>query len=484
MKISWKTVLPLIVWLVVVLIPTPAGLQPNAWAFFAVFAAVITGMIFDSMAPGALGLIGVAFAVAMRYVNADVTQSINWGLSGFSDTTVWLIFGAFTFAIGYSKSGLGRRIALFFVKLLGGRTLGLGYAIELADLVLAPGTPSNTARSAGTIFPVIRNIPALYGSEANSPTARKIGSYIMWTAFAATGVTSSMFITALAPNAAALTLVKTATKLDINWMQWFLGFLPVAIVLLVLVPLLVYVIYPPEIKTSKEIPEWASSELAKMGPLSRNEIKMIVLVLFAIFLWVTGSNSLISLPYLGTNYINATSVVLVAIALMLVTQVVDFQDIISNKAAWEVFLYFATLLTLAAGLNTVGFIKWFADLVSAPLKGLDPILILAVLVALFFWIHYFFTSLTAHTTAVLPVVLAVGVKLLPPNLLMPFSLLCVYSLGIMGVISPYATGPAPIYYGSGFVSRSDFWKLGLIFGLIFFFALLLIGIPYLTAVKL
>jgi hypothetical protein len=111
---------------------------------------------------------------------------------------------------------------MMLVRWLGGRTLGLGYAITLADLVLAPGTPSNTARSGGTVFPVISNIPGLYGSEPG-PTARKIGSYIMWTAFAATCVTSSMFITALAPNAAALSIVKGAVQKDAlnspNWLR-------------------------------------------------------------------------------------------------------------------------------------------------------------------------------------------------------------------------------------------------------------------------
>ena len=267
MKLNWKVVIPLAVWVVLVLYSVlfgvPAGLTQSAWWYFALFAAVILGLILEPIPAAAIGLIGVTVAATMRYVNADITASVTWALSGFQDTTVWLIFGAFVFSMGYNKTGLGRRIALLLVKWLGGRTLGLGYAITLADLVLSPGTPSNTARSGGTIFPVIRNIPALYGSEPNSPSARKIGSYIMWTALAATCVTSSMFITALAPNAAALTIVKNTAKLDINWVQWFMGFLPVGIVLLVLVPLLVYLIYPPEIKTSKEIPQWAGGELAK-----------------------------------------------------------------------------------------------------------------------------------------------------------------------------------------------------------------------------
>lgn len=481
-----KAAIPLLVWLVLVIYPlifgVPAGLTLSAWWYFALFAAVIVGLVVEPIPTAAIGLIGVAVAAAMRYVNADMTQSVNWALSGFSDSTVWLIFGAFVFSMGYNKTGLGRRIALMLVRWLGGRTLGLGYAISFADLVLAPGTPSNTARSAGTVYPVIRNIPGLYGSEPG-PTARRIGSYIMWTAFAATCVTSSMFITALAPNAAALAIVKTTTKIDINWLQWFIGFIPVGIVLLLLVPIITYIIYPPEIKASKEIPVWASGELGKLGKITRQEIVMIVLVLLAIFLWITGSNSLFSLPYFGTNFINATTVVLVIIALMLVTNVVTWEEILANKAAWNVLVWFATLVTLANGLNQVGFVKWFANLAAAPLKGLDPLMAMGLLVALFFFIHYFFASLSAHTAAVLPVVLAIGIAI-PGIPVLPFALLCVYALGLIGILTPYATGPSPVYYGSGFISRTDFWKLGLIFGLIFFAGLIIIGAPWLLNIKL
>ena len=210
---------------------------------------------------------------------------------------------------------------------------------------------------------------------------------------------------------------------------------------------------------------------------------MIALVVLAIFLWITGSNTLFALPYFGTNFINATTVVLVGIALMLVTGIVTWEEILANKAAWNVLVWFATLVTLASGLNTVGFVAWFAKLAAAPLQGLDPIMAMAMLVALFFFIHYFFASLSAHTAAVLPVVLAIGLQIkgIPA---LPFALLLVYALGLMGIITPYATGPSPIYYGSGYISRTDFWKLGLIFGVIFVAALLIIGIPYLTAVQL
>lgn len=480
-RFPWRQVLPVAVWLAVMLLPAPRGLNATQWHYFAIFLGAITGLVVEALSPGAIGIIAVAFAAVMRYVEADPTRSITWALSGFGDTTVWLIVGAFVFAIGYRESGLGRRIALSLVKALGRRTLGLGYAIAFADLLLAPGTPSNTARSGGTIFPIISNIPRIYGSEPG-PTSRKIGAYLMWTAFAATAVTSSMFATSLAPNVAAIGIVSRIAHVTVTWPQWFFGFVPVGIVLFLLVPLLTYVLYPPEIKVSPEVPAWAGRELEQMGRFSRKEWTMTVLILAAMFFWITGATPGISLPFLGSNFINATTVVLAVIAALLLTGVINYHAIVAESAAWEVFLYFATLLVLADGLNRLGIIKWFADVASGPLAGLAPMTAMILLVALFFWIHYFFSSLTAHTAAVLPIVLGVGMAMhgVP---LVPFIMLCLYSLGLMGVISPYATGPAPIYFTSGYIVRGQFWKLGLIYGVLFFVALIAIGTPWLMLVR-
>jgi anion transporter len=481
LKLNWRTLAPLVVWLVIYLIPVPDGLKPNQWHYFAVFAAVIAGLVLESMPVGAVGLIGLTAATLLGYVESDPNKALRWMLSGFSESTVWLIVGAFIFAIGYRKSGLGKRIALVLVRKLGRRTLGLGYAIAFADLVLAPATPSNTARSGGTIYPIISNIPRIYGSEPG-PTARRIGTYVMWTAFAATAVTSSMFLTALAPNAAALGIAKKTVGVDVIWSQWFTGFAPLGILLILLVPLLSYALCRPEIKESPEITAWASRELETMGPMSRNEWVMSLLVILAMLLWIVGANPNITVPGLGSNFINATTVVFVIISLLLLTGVVDFADIVAEKSAWEVFFYFTSLLTLASGLNEIGFIKWVAEGFAKPLLGTSPMVAMLLLVALFFWIHYFFSSITSHAAAVLPVVLAVGTGIPGVNVPM-LTMLCLYSLGLMGVISPYATGPAPMYYGSGFIGKSEFWKLGLIFGLVYFAGLLLILVPWLSAIR-
>ena len=387
-------------------------------------------------------------------------------LGGFSESTVWLIVGAFVFSIGYRKSGLGRRLALMLVRSLGRRTIGLGYAVAFSDLVLAPATPSNTARTGGTIYPIVSNIPRIYGSEPG-PTAGKIGTYVMWTAFATTAVTSSLFLTALAPNAAALSIAKKIVNVEVGWSQWFIGFAPLGILLLLLVPLLSYLVCRPEVKESPEIvsgapassPRWDRPR-AMNGSWRR----------WCCWRCSSGSAAPIRTSACrssGRNFINPTMVVFVVISLMLVTGVIEFDDIVSEKSAWEVFFYFTSLLTLSSGLNEIGFIKWVAEGYAKPLASVSPTMGMILLVSFFFWIHYFFSSITSHAAAVLPVVLAVGTSI--PGLSVPtLTLLCVYSLGLMGVISPYATGPAPMYFGSGYIGKGDFWKFGLIFGVIYF----------------
>jgi len=53
----------------------------------------------------------------------------------------------------------------------------------------------------------------------------------------------------------------------------------------------------------------------------------------------------------------------------------------------------------------------------------------------------------------------------------------------MGIITPFATGPSPVYYGSGYLPAADYWRLGAIFGVIFFAVFLAIGVPWMLAIR-
>ena len=483
MNISWKALAPVLVAIAIALVPAPDGLAQHAWYYFAIFAGVIVALMLEPIPGAAIGLIAVTLVTVLAkwvfYGPADLAKpnfnpanaALAWALSGFSNSTVWLIFGAFMFALGYDKTGLGRRIALLLVKAMGRKTLTLGYAVVIADLLLAPFTPSNTARSGGTIYPVIRNLPPLYQSMPNDPSMRRMGSYLMWVAISATCVTSSMFLTAFAPNLLATELVTKIAKVEFAWLDWFIYFAPVGILLLVLVPLLTYWIYPPEVKEGAEVPAWAAKELEKMGPLSQREITLGILVVIALVLWIFGG-----------EIMDATTAALVVISLMLLLKIVTWDDIISNKSAWNTLAWFATLVALAGGLSQVGFVKWFAEVVGGQLSGVSPTVAVIALLAINFFGHYLFASGTAHVTAMIPVLLAVASTIPGVNMHTLALGLCL-QLGIMGIITPFASGPSPVYYGSGYLPAADYWRLGAIFGVIFFIAFMVIGVPWILLIR-
>lgn len=272
----WRYLAPLVVIAIIAVLPVPTGLESHTWLYFAVFTGVIVGLILEPVPGAVVAMIGISIIAVLspwllfspEQLAQDgfkfTAKSLSWAVSGFSNSVIWLIFAAFMFGTGYEKTGLGRRIALMLVKKMGHRTLFLGYAVMFSELILAPVTPSNSARGAGIIYPIIRNLPPLYNSQPNSASSRSIGSYIMWMGIVADCVTSAIFLTAMAPNLLLIGLMKGASHTALSWGDWFLGMLPLSILLVLIVPWLAYLLYPPVLKSGDQVPLWADTELKAM----------------------------------------------------------------------------------------------------------------------------------------------------------------------------------------------------------------------------
>ena len=150
---------------------------------------------------------------------------------------------------------------------------------------------------------------------------------------------------------------------------------------------------------------------------------------------------------------------------------------LANKQAWSVLVWFATLVAMTEGLSDVGFLSWFGSRAATYMTRIPLIPMLIAAVGVFFIIHYLFASITAQTTALLPVFLlaVLSVHGVPARAV---TLILVYSLGLMGVLTPYASGPAPIWYTSGYIPTKDFWRLGAIMGALYLVVLLAVGMPF------
>ena len=191
-----------------------------------------------------------------------------------------------------------------------------------------------------------------------------------------------------------------------------------------------------------------------MGPMSIGEKVVAGVFLLALILWATSS----------FTKINATVVAIVCVGLMLIGQAIEWKDVLEEKGAWDTLIWMGGLISLAGALNKVGVIAWFAKLVAGSLVGISWQVALGILLVAYMYSHYAFASLSAHVTAMYAAFLAVAVGAGAPPFLAAMSLGVLSAL--MGGITHYATGPAPIYYGAGYIPQGTFWSLGFVVSVI------------------
>jgi DASS family divalent anion:Na+ symporter len=439
----------LIIWF----IPAPAGVKPEAWHLLAIFLATIIGVILKAASMGTLCMMAIAL-VALTGVLApgNPARSITLALRSFGDKVIWLIGISFFIARGFIKTGLGSRIAYIFIKLFGKSSLGLAYSLGAADLILAPAIPSNTARGGGIIYPIMKSMSMSLGSVPDKPeTHRKVGSYLTLNSYYMNLIASAMFLTGTASNPMCQ---KFAADLGIHisWMSWFYAAIVPGLASMIIIPYLLYKIYPPELKKTTEAPAMAIGKLKEMGSVTKNEWLMLMAFVILLVLWVTGD----------LFKIDATTTAFIGLTILLLTQVLTWEDIKSEKGAWDTIVWFATLVMMAGSLNELGFIPWFGKLIQVQLLGLSWSIAFPIIVTVYFLSHYLFASATAHVAAMYAALLAVGVAMGVPPLLL--ALMLGFTGSLYGTITHYAHGPAPVYFGSGYVDVKNWWIMGLVIG--------------------
>ncbi|MCK6088715.1 anion permease [Staphylococcus warneri] len=447
-----KFILPIVVGLLIwALTPfKPDALDTQAWYMFAIFVATIIACITQPMPIGAESIIGFTLTVLVGVVD------IKTAVQGFGNNSIWLIAMAFFISRGFVKTGLGRRIALQFVKLFGKKTLGLAYSLVGVDLILAPATPSNTARAGGIMFPIIKSLSESFGSSPKDGTERKMGAFLIFTEFQGNLITAAMFLTAMAGNPLAQNLAEKTAHVHITWMNWFLAALVPGLVSLIVVPFIIYKMYPPTVKETPNAKQWAENELANMGPISIAEKFMTGIFIVALALWVTGS----------FIHVDATLTAFIALALLLLTGVLTWKDILNETGAWNTLVWFSVLVLMADQLNQLGFIPWLSQLIAHSLHGLSWPIVIVLLILFFFYSHYLFASATAHVSAMYAALLGVAVAAGAPPL---FSALILGFFGnLLASTTHYSSGPAPILYGSGYITQKRWWTMNIVLGFVYF----------------
>ncbi len=456
------------------IIPVPQGVSQNAWHLLALFVGTIAAIIGKVMPIGALSIIAITLVAVTGVTNPDKpSAALNDALSGFSNSLIWLIGISMMVSQSLNKTGLGARIGYYFISLFGKHTLGIAYALAIAETTLAPVTPSNTARGGGIIHPVMRSIANSFNSTSDPGSRENIGRYLALVNYNINPITSAMFITATAPNPLIVSLVLKGTDhaFELTWGMWALAAALPALVSLIVTPLVIYWLYPPKIKNTPDAPHFALSKLADLGPMSRDEkitlgVFGLLLVLWAgVPAWLFGSDWAI----------NATTTAFIGLSVLLITGVLNWDDVLKNKGAWDTVVWFAALVMMATFLGKLGLITWLSQVVGSGIShlGIGWVGGTLILVAFYVYSHYFFASTTAHITAMFGAFFAAGLAMgAPPALL---ALVLAFSSSLMMSLTHYGTGTAPIIFGSGYATLAEWWKTGLVLSIINLAIWILIG---------
>ena len=442
--------------------PVPDGLTQPAWHLFALFVAAIFSVVVGALPILTASILAVAAAVLTG------TLAPAKAYSGFANGTILLIVIAFLVARAVVKCGLGERVGHWAVSLFGRSTLGLAYSVFLVDGVIAPAFPSNTARS-GVLYPLTFSLAEAAGAKPGEASRRRVGGFLMFSGIASLSLSSALWLTAMAANPLG-TEIARSFGVDIDFGSWLLAASVPTLAAMALLPLFLYRVMSPEVTATPEAPAAARKALAALGPLSWHE--KIVTATFAamVALWAAAA----------TLGLDSTAVAFLGLGALLATGVLTMEDIAKEGDVLATFLWFASLFTLSAQLNELGFMGFLGQRLAGAMGGFTPLSAGLVLVVAYVLLHYLFVSQTAHLLALFGVFLDVGVKVGVPAA--PLAFLLLFATNFFSAIAPQGSSANLLFAGSGYLSQGELYRLGALTTAFNLAVYLVVGGPWLALV--
>jgi DASS family divalent anion:Na+ symporter len=263
-------------------------------------------------------------------------------------------------------------------------------------------------------------------------------------------VACAMFITGQASNLLAATMASKLVGVQVTWASWFVAGLVPGLASCLVIPYVVYRMLPPQLTKTPAATEFAKTELSAMGPMSRKERVVAVAVSAVCLLWASS----------GWHGLDVTLVALAGIAALIVADILPWERVVAERAAWDVFIWYGGLITLGEVLNSTGVITAFATWVASWFHGVPLMTVLLVTIGIYFYAHYAFASITTHVLAMFPPFVVMLVGLGTPPALAVYSLACLAN--VTAGLTHYGTTTGPIVFSEGYVSFADWWRVGFV----------------------
>ena len=442
------------------LLPMPAGLSVTQHKLLAVFGGAVVAWI----------TIGVNFAVSTffiisllyfwvgnatgKMVKGALVRDAGFAVSGFASPALWLLVTGFVISIAMTKSGVAKRLALYMMQAFGRTPAGAIFASMLANFVIAPLTPSNTARTAA-MLPIIEGIAEAYKAV---PGKSNFGRALALSAAFTSNITGSAFLTGTIPNPVAIGMIAAAagTSVFTTWSYWAIAAVPTNIIILAACGWLLLKMFPPEVKALPGGLDYIRQELAAMGPMSVREKKAIAYFLLALALWSTDFY----------HSFNSTMVAFFVSLLIFLPKigVLDWKET-EKSLPWELFVYFGGVLTLSDALMKTKAFEWLIKnaLAGLGLQGVGMMPLLIILLGFSIFSHAIWSTTTAMTGVMIPIYIGLaqvmGFDVV--SFVLPLSIMMAYALFL-----PFNTMGNIILFGTGYYTVGEQLKSSIVLGLI------------------
>ncbi|MDR0769941.1 MAG: anion permease [Burkholderiales bacterium] len=347
-------------------------------------------------------LVGTAPDVADPTKIAGTGKSLRLALTGFSNSAAILVAVATFIAVAMTVTGLDRRIALLVMSRLGASSGSVLVGAIIVTVLLSLIVPSATARVA-CVVPIMMGVIAAFKIDGKS----RFAASIMIVVAQATSVWNIGIQTAAAQNLLSKGYIEKILGPDhgITWGAWLLAGAPWAIIMSFVLYFVVRKIMPPEIDTVAGGKQSLHEELKKLGPITKEQIRLLIISLCLLGFWAT-EKKLHSFDTTSTTIVGLTLMLLPGIGVM------NWQHIQKN-APWGTIIMFAIGISLGGALLDTQAAQWLADLVvkSFHLETLSALPIFIILASFLIIIHLGFASATALTASLLPIMITVLTKL-------------------------------------------------------------------------
>ena len=450
----------LFLFFIILLIPVPENVKPEAMHVLAVAMLMATWWITEAIPIPATALLPILLFPALGVMNgSEVTQP-------YAHHLIYLFLGGFLIAVTIEKWHLHRRIALYTIQLVGvtPNRIILGFMIASAGLSMWISNTAATMMMLTIGIAVLKQVIDEIHSDPDiqintDPEHFHFGIALMLGIAYAASIGGIATLIGTPPNAILAGIIETQFGQSISFLNWMIFALPLSIIMLILTwYYLTHIAYPSEIDHLPGGEETIHRELKELGPMSSQEKTVLFVFCSVAILWMV--RGLLDGEQFKTIK-DSTIAMGGALLLFIIPSnfkkhefLLDWQTAI--KIPWDILILFGGGFALAKGFNDSGLTQAIADQLSV-LQGSNLFLIIAIVTTVVIILTEI-TSNTATASMILPIIAALAIAMH----IHPYSLMIAVALAAsFAFMLPVATPPNAIVFSSRYVTIRQMAKTGI-----------------------